>query len=80
MSCVPGPEAPKGPASDGSTFIHTTFSDHPWIEIDLGAEHTLRSILVENRADCCQDRALPLNFEVFDGAAWRLVTQPQKLR
>jgi hypothetical protein len=64
-----------GPSSDKPAFFHTTFFDHPWVEIDLGAEHVIRSILVENRADCCRDRALPLNFEVFNGGTWRLVTQ-----
>jgi hypothetical protein len=30
---------------------------------------------VDNRTDCCQERALPLNFEIFDGKGWRLVAQ-----
>jgi len=69
------PENGIGPASDGNMFFHTKHSDRPWVEIDLGAEHTIRGILVMNRANCCQDRAIPLNFEVLDGSGWRLVAQ-----
>ena len=64
-----------GPSSDGPLFFHTTFLNHPSVEIDLGAEHVIRGILVENRSDCCQERALPLNVEIFDGSAWQLVAQ-----
>jgi hypothetical protein len=58
-------------------FFHTQSSDHPWIEIDLGAPRTIRSLRVENREDCCQASALPLNLEIFDESlrAWRIVTQ-----
>ncbi len=58
-------------------FFHTTVSDHPWIEIDLGAPRTIRSLLIENRRDCCEDRALPINLEILDEARgkWRVVAQ-----
>jgi len=58
-------------------FFHTTVSDHPWIEIDLGAPRTIRSLLIENRRDCCEDRALPINLEILDEAQgkWRIVAQ-----
>ena len=58
-------------------FFHSVVSDHPWVEIDLGARRVIRSLLIENRRDCCQERALPLNFEVFDEARgqWRVVAQ-----
>ena len=63
----------NGPSSSGPLFFHTTSSDHPWLEIDLGAEHLIRSVLVKNRADCCQKRALPLNVEILDGQSWKLI-------
>jgi len=69
------PENGVGPSSNGHLFFHTTVMRNPWVEIDLGGEHILRSVRVENRTDCCQDRALPLNVEVLDGNAWRLVAQ-----
>jgi len=61
----------KGP------FFHTQPSDHPWIEIDLGAPRTIRRLQVENRPDCCQTNGLPLNFDVFDESSgtWRTLTQ-----
>jgi hypothetical protein len=31
--------------------------------------------VVENRADCCKERALPLNFEVYRNGGWQLVAQ-----
>jgi hypothetical protein len=69
------PSSGDGPSTDGPTFFHTTFLDRPWVEIDLGREHIISGFLVENRKDCCQERALPLNFEVFDGQNWQLVAQ-----
>ena len=64
-----------GPSSEAPLFFHTTNSLNPWIEIDLGGEHVIRSVLVENRRECCQERALPLNVEVWNGDAWQLVAQ-----
>jgi len=74
----PNPLSGVGPATDRhDLFFHTTISDHPWIEIDLGARRVIRSLLIENRRDCCRERALPLNFEIFDEGMdqWRVVAQ-----
>jgi len=64
-----------GPSSRGPLFFHTLHSDHPWLEIDLGDEHLIRSVLIKNRADGFGERAIPLNVEVFDGARWNLIAQ-----
>jgi hypothetical protein len=64
-----------GPSGTGPAFFHTTSMERPSIEIDLGDEHVVRSVLIENRADCCRERALPLDVEVFDGRSWRLVAE-----
>jgi hypothetical protein len=64
-----------GPSSDALAFFHTSVLDRPWVEIDLGSEHIITGVMVENRKDCCKERALPLNFEVFDGQNWQLVVQ-----
>jgi hypothetical protein len=70
------PTSGVGPSSSRRPlFFHTRASDHPWLEIDLGDEHLVRSVLIKNRADCCQERAIPLNVEIFDGRAWRLIAQ-----
>jgi len=68
-----GPRAGK----DQDFFFHTDSTDHPWVEIDLGKPRTIRSLLVENRRDCCWERALPLNFEIEDLEThqWRKVAQ-----
>ncbi|HET6149923.1 MAG TPA: discoidin domain-containing protein [Polyangia bacterium] len=74
----PNPQSGVGPATDRhDLFFHSVVSDHPWIEIDLGATRVIRSLRVENRRDCCQERALPINFEVFDESSgqWRAVVQ-----
>jgi hypothetical protein len=67
---------PSAPPRQG-LFFHTQPSEHPWIEIDLRARRVIRSIEVANRSDCCEERALPLNFEIFDDAkqTWRFVVQ-----
>ena len=64
-----------GPQSDGPLFFHTRLVQNPALAIDLGGEHVIRSVLVENRADCCQERALPLNVEIWNGSAWQLIAQ-----
>jgi hypothetical protein len=69
------PASGVGPSSDGNLFFHTGVVKNPAVEIDLGGEHVVRSILVENRTDCCQERALPLDVETWDGRGWRLVAE-----
>ena len=58
-------------------FFHTEPSDHPWIEIDLGAPRVIRRLHVENRLDCCMTAGLPLDFDVFDEVRgqWHTVAQ-----
>jgi hypothetical protein len=69
------PAGGSGPAGTGPLLFHTGNVRDPWVEIDLGSEHIIRSIRVENREDCCQERALPLNVEIKAGDTWRLVVQ-----
>ena len=45
-------------------FFHTEQEDKPWLEIDLGSVQSVASVRVENRADCCGERAVPLIVEV----------------
>ncbi len=45
-------------------LFHTTLEKDPWVEVDLGAEREVRSIQVDNRADCCAERAIPLRAEI----------------
>lgn len=65
----------KGPSTTEGLFFHTRKEEHPWIRIDLPREALLRSVRIENRSDCCSERALPLDVQVPDGDGWRLVCQ-----
>jgi hypothetical protein len=69
------PSSGQGPSTEGLTLFHTKFENRPWIEIDLGGEHIISGFSVGNRTECCKERALPLNFEIFDGRGWRLIAQ-----
>lgn len=48
----------------GPFFFHTELETNPWLEFDLGRERSISSIVVDNRPDCCAERALPLVAEV----------------
>ncbi|HEY2902544.1 MAG TPA: discoidin domain-containing protein [Polyangia bacterium] len=41
--------------SHGTYAACTKTEKHPWITVDLGAEHTINKVVVFNRADCCWD-------------------------
>jgi hypothetical protein len=47
-------------------LFHTEHEQNPWVEYDLGARKRIHQIEVENRHDCCGDRAVPLAAEVSD--------------
>ena len=44
-------------------FFHTHDEDQPWVELDLGAPRSIARVIVTNRLDCCEDRAVPLTIE-----------------
>ena len=57
-------------------FFCTTDENNPWVEYDLGDRKTFRQLVVENRKDCCPDRAVPLALEVSDDQKeWREVVR-----
>jgi hypothetical protein len=49
-------------------LFHTKEEDHPSVEIDLGKARKIHRVVVENRHDCCTERAIPLVIEIRDGA------------
>ncbi len=68
-----GPQARPGPLG---VFFHTEQESAPWVELDLGASVSVREVVVENRADCCGERAIPLAVELSaDGRAWAEVAR-----
>jgi hypothetical protein len=57
-------------------FFHTTEELNPWIEFDLGVPRRVSSVQVDNRKDCCPERAIPLIVEVSaDHRNWRQVAR-----
>jgi hypothetical protein len=60
---------------DSGVFFHTQLENGPWLRIDLGAEHALTRVELQNRQDCCQDRAVPLVIELSrDGSHFHTVS------
>lgn len=45
-------------------FFHTNEEQSPWLELDLGKSTSFTAVRVDNRRDCCFDRAIPLIVEV----------------
>ena len=57
-------------------FFHTAEESNPWIEFDLGASRQVSRLEVENRKDCCGDRAAPLTIELStDHESWQSVAR-----
>ena len=54
--------------------FHTIEEQEPWVQLDLGELRSVHAVRVENRTNCCKERALPLIFELsVDGRAWKRV-------
>jgi hypothetical protein len=57
-------------------FFHTYEDASPWLKLDLGQVGPIGALRVDNRRDCCGERALPLVFEVSsDGVKWQEVVR-----
>ena len=58
-------------------FFHTAVTDKsPWVEFDLATTQPITRVEVENRRDCCFDRASPLVVEVsVDHQKWQEVAR-----
>jgi hypothetical protein len=55
-------------------FFHTLDDATPWVEFDLGSNQKISKVRIENRSDCCSERADPLAVEVStDQKHWRQV-------
>lgn len=60
----------------GHVFLHTTQEESPWVDFDLGTSRPVYRVVVNNRADCCADRATPLLVELSDDDVhWTVVAQ-----
>jgi hypothetical protein len=64
------------PTGGAAMFFHTAPESAPWVQLDFGARVALHKVDVENRVDCCGERAVPLVMELSsDGAAWTEVAR-----
>ena len=50
----------------GNLGFHTENAPNQWVMIDLGSTKNISRVVVYNRVDCCQERAIPLRLEVSD--------------
>jgi hypothetical protein len=62
---------------DAENMSFCTDNDaEPWIEFDFGRPTSFSSMTIENRRDCCAERAVPLIVEVrSDGSEYKEVTR-----
>ena len=63
-------------ASPLGYFFHTNQEENPWIEFDLGSIKRPAKVQLDNRTDCCVERANPVAIEVStDHVAWKQVAR-----
>lgn len=68
----PAQQCPQSP----NFFFHTNEEMDPSITFDLGREQQVSALSIENRADCCGERAVPLVVEVSsDGKSFKEVAR-----
>ena len=57
-------------------FFHTNEENGPWLEIDLQQPREIGALKIDNRGDCCIERAVPLIVETSrDGKSWEEVAR-----
>lgn len=73
----PGCKSPAQECAESPNFfIATEEQDEPWLLFDLKTSKKISGVRVENRIDCCQDRAIPLVVEVSDdNKKWKEVAR-----
>lgn len=71
----PGSPDPRGLTDGvrGSGFgVHTKIEGDPWVEVDLGAPHAVRRVVVYHRSDGFEQESLPLTLELSeDHTTWK---------
>jgi hypothetical protein len=77
LSAFPGCSSPQQECAESPFyFFHTQDEDKPWLEIDLGSKQRIVGAIIENREDCCTDRAVPLVISVSnDRRTWQEVVR-----
>jgi hypothetical protein len=74
---VGGCPSPQQHCAGGENyFFHTAQENDPWIIFDLGKERRFSRVEVDNRLDCCLERAKPLVIDVSsDKRTWTEVAR-----
>jgi hypothetical protein len=63
-------------AANGEYLFHTQEEEGPWFEVDLKAPTQFARVEVNNRRDCCPERAAPAIIEVsLDRKSWKEVSR-----
>ncbi len=66
----PGATSPPSGLTDGVTSgsygVHTSFSDAPWVQVDLGAVYAVDSVKTYNRGDSAFDAGLPMTLQLSE--------------
>jgi hypothetical protein len=72
-----GCRAPEQTCPESAAFFFHTRNEHnPFIVFDLGRERSISQVSVDNRLDCCTDRARRLVLEVSkDQVRWKSVAR-----
>jgi N-acetylgalactosamine 4-sulfate 6-O-sulfotransferase len=72
-----GCESPRQECPGGeSYFFHTAQESDPWVIFDLGKQRRVSTVEVDNRLDCCTERASPLVIDVSsDKKTWHEVAR-----
>jgi hypothetical protein len=70
-----GCESPRQDCAGGENyFFHTNQEPDPWVMFDLGRERRVSTVEIDNRLDCCTERAVPIAIDVSsDKKHWREV-------
>jgi hypothetical protein len=64
-----------GTYARGEVFFHTNSQKDPHIELDFGRPVRVRKVHIENRRDCCGERALPLDVKAVGASGERFLCQ-----
>ena len=61
-------------------MFHTDEQEDPWAILDLQSDRPIHQIVVNNREDCCKDRAVPLVVETStDEKTWVAVAEKKEV-
>ena len=69
-------DAATGTIAHTQLATGTDFSNQ-WYKIDLGSDKKIAKVVVTNRKDCCQDRAVGLQVRITNAAGKTIYTGPK---